>query len=339
MGRDLAIDLGTANTLVYRAGRGVVFDEPTVAALDAATGRVVATGARAWERIGGASGNVTAVRPLRHGVIRDFETTRQMVRSVLRRVGLSRFPRARVLACVPTRCSEVERRALEEVIGLAGVRGVTLVDEPLAAAIGAGLPVADPVGNLVVDIGGGTTQVAVISLGGIILARSIDVGGFDLDEALREHVLKRAGVRIGELAAEMLKIEYGSALPVLEGRSVSVTGRELSTGAPREVVLTEDEIRAAISPGVARIAGVVRRALAEAPPELTHDVLETGMFLAGGGSLLRGLDLRLAEECEVPVHVTDRARETVVLGAGRMLEHLEDYRASFQLTRRRSLRA
>lgn len=337
MGRDLALDLGTANTLVYRAGKGIVFDEPTVVALDLATGQVVETGDRAWEMIGGASGNVEASRPLRHGVITDFETTQQMIQIVLKKVGVPRFPKPRVLACVPIDASEVERRAVEEAIGFGGGGDVTLVDEPLVAAIGAGLPIAEPVGSLVVDIGGGTTQAAILSLGGIIIGRSVPVGGFDLDAAIRAHVLDRYGVQIGEAVAERLKIDLGSAVPSLDRRSGIVTGREILSGAPRELTLDDDEIRTAMSDGVARIAACVRRVLSEAPPELTHDVLDTGMFLTGGGSLLRGLDLRLAEECEVPVHLAERPRETVVLGAGSMVEHLEDYRASFQFTRRRRL--
>lgn len=338
MGRDLALDLGTANTLVYRAGSGIVFDEPTVVALDMATGRLVGTGDHAWEMIGGPSGNVVASRPLRHGVITDFDTTQQMIQAVLKKVGIPRFPKPRVLACVPIEASEVERRAVEEAVDFAGGGDVTLVDEPLVAAIGAGLPIAEPVGSLVVDIGGGTTQAAILSLGGIINGRSVPVGGFDLDEAIRSHVLDRYGVQIGEAAAERLKIELGSAVPSLERHVAAVTGREILSGAPRDLTLDDDEIRTAMSGGVAQIAACVRRVLAEAPPELTHDVLESGMFLTGGGSMLRGLDLRLAEECEVPVHLSERPRETVILGAGSMVEHLEDYRASFQFTRRRSVR-
>lgn len=335
MGRDLAIDLGTANTLVYRQGRGVVFDEPTVVAIDTMTGRVEALGQEAWRMIGGPSGGVVAVRPLRHGVMTEFEVTQRMVEEVLRRVGVPRFPRPRVLACIPSEATEIERRAVEEAVRFAGAKGVVLVEEPLAAAIGAGLPIHEPQGNLIVDIGGGTTELAVVSMGGVVAGRSVRVGGFDLDAAIREHVRSRYGVMIGEKTAEELKIALGSAFPGGARRVAIVTGRELDSGAPCEVRLTEDEIRQAMAEPIGRIVEAARRTLAEAPPELTHDVLETGMFLTGGGGLLRGLDLLLSQECEVPVHRTDHPLRDVILGAGAMLEHLDEYRSSFQLTRRR----
>ena len=335
MGRDLAIDLGTANTLVYRQGDGIVFNEPSVVAIDAGSGRVVSTGEEAWQMIGGRSGNVTAMRPLRHGVITEFDVTRQMVHHVLRRVGISRFPKPRVLVCVPSMSSEVERKAVEEAVESAGGRSVVLVEEPLAAAVGAGLPVHEPMGNLIVDIGGGMSEMAVVSMGGIVSGRAVRVGGFDLDGAIREHVRSSHGVAIGEKAAEGIKLAIGSAFPTPQGRDAVVNGRELSSGNTVEITVDEDPIRQAMAEPVRRIVETARLCLAEAPPELTHDVLETGMFLTGGGALLRGLDLLLAQDCEVPVHVTDRPLETVVLGAGTMLEHLEEYRSSFQLVRRR----
>jgi rod shape-determining protein MreB len=335
VGRDLAIDLGTANTLVYRQGEDIVFNEPTVVAINASTGRVEAMGDEAWQMIGGRSGNVVAVRPLRHGVMTEFDITQRMIEVVLRRVGVPRFPKPRVLACIASESSEVERRAVEEAVRFAGGRGVVLVEEPLAAAIGAGLPIQEPVGNLIVDIGGGTTEMAVVSMGGVVSGVSIRVGGFDLDAAIQGHIRSAYGVAIGEKAAEQIKIAIGSAFPAPRGRMAVVTGRELVSGAPKEIRVSEDEIRAAMSEPVQRIVAAARRTLAEAPPELTHDVLETGMFLTGGGGLLRGLDLLLSQECEVPVHLTDRPLETVVLGAGAMLEHLDDFRSSFQLTRRR----
>ncbi len=335
MGRDLAIDLGTANTLVYRQGRGVVYDEPTVVAIDTATGRVEALGDSAWRAIGGPAGSVIAVRPLRHGVMTEFDITQRMLEAVLRRVGVARFPRPRVLACVPSEATEIERRAVEEAVRAAGGRSVVLVEEPLAAAIGAGLPIHEPQGNLVIDVGGGTTELAVLSMGGVVAGRSVRVGGFDLDAAIRGYIRERYGVLIGEKVAEELKIAIGSAFPGGAPRAAIVTGRELGSGAPREVRVTEDEIRHAIAGPVGRIVEAARRTLAEAPPELTHDVLETGMYLTGGGGLLRGLDLLLAQECEVPVHRTEHPLRDVILGAGAMLEHLDEYRASFQLTRRR----
>jgi rod shape-determining protein MreB len=335
MGRDLAIDLGTANTLVYRQDEGIVFNEPTVVAMDQATGRVAAMGDEAWQMIGGRSGNVIAVRPLRHGVMTEFDITQRMLEVVLRRVGVSRFARPRVLVAIASESSEVERRAVEEAVRFAGGKGAVLVEEPLAAAIGAGLPIHEPLGNLIVDVGGGTTETAVVSMGGVVAGVSIRVGGFDLDAAIADRIRSTHDVAIGEKAAEEIKIAIGSAFPLRRGAAAAVTGRELASGAPREVTVSEDEVRQAMSEPVRRIVEAARRTLAEAPPELTHDVLETGMFLTGGGGLLRGLDLLLSQECEVPVHVTDRPLETVVLGAGAMLEHLDDYRSSFRLVRRR----
>lgn len=335
MARDLAIDLGTANTLVYRQGEGIVFEEPTVVAMNATTGGVEAMGEAAWRMVGGRSGNVVAVRPLRHGVMTEFDITQRMIEFVLQRVGVSRFPKPRVLTCIASESSEVERRAVDEAVRFAGGKGVVLVEQPLAAAIGAGLPIHEPVGNLIVDIGGGTTELAIVSMGGVVSGQSIRVGGFDLDAAIQEHVRGSYGVAVGEKAAEEIKIAIGSAFPVPRGAVAVVTGRELSSGAPIDIRLSEDEIRQAISAPVGKIVEAARRALAEGPPELTHDVLQTGMFLTGGGGLLRGLDLLLSQECEVPVHLTERPLETVVIGAGAMLEHLDDYRSSFQLVRRR----
>jgi rod shape-determining protein MreB len=258
-----------------------------------------------------------------------------MIEVVLRRVGVSRFPKPRVIACVASQSSEVERRAVLEAIKDAGGRDVVLVEEPLAAAIGSRLPVHEPVGNLVVDIGGGTTEMAVVSMGGVVSGGSTKVGGFDLDTAIQNHLRREYDVAIGEKSAEEIKIAIGSAFPAPKGRAAIVTGRALATGAPTEVRVTEDEVRQAMSPTVQQIVEQARRTIAEAPPELTHDVLEAGMFLTGGGGLLHGLDLLLSQDCEVPVHLTDRPLETVVLGLGAMLEHLDDYRSSFQLVRKR----
>jgi rod shape-determining protein MreB len=335
MGRDLAIDLGTANTLVYRQGDGIVFDQPTIVALHTGTGQLVAIGDDAGRMIGGDSGHVVGVRPLREGTITEFDLTQRFVETVLRQVGVARFSRPRVVVCVPSESSEVEKRAIEEAVGFSGGKHVTLVEEPLAAAIGAGLPVHEPVGNLIADIGGARSEMAVVSMGGVVSGNAMRVGGFDLDVAIQDHLRARYGVAIGEMAAEELKIAIGSAFPAGTGRAAIVLGRELATGNTVEVKVDEDEVRQAMAEPIGRIVATARRTLAEAPPELTHDVLETGMFLTGGGSLLRGLDLRLAQECEVPVHITERPLETVVLGAGTMLEHLEEYRSAFQLVRRR----
>jgi rod shape-determining protein MreB and related proteins len=336
VGRDLAIDLGSANTLVYRQGDGIVFAEPTVVAMNGGSGDVVAMGEEAWQLLGGDAGNVLAVRPLREGTMTEFDVTQRMLAVVLRRVGVTRFPKPRVLVCIPPSASAVERRAIERAIRYAGGRQIVPVEEPLAAAVGADLPVHEPLGNLIVDIGGGRSEMAVVSMGGVVSGRSANVGGFDLDAAVQDHMRGTYGVAIGEKSAEELKVAIGSAFPSQSARAAKVIGRELATGSMVEVRVDEDEIRQAMAPVVKTIVEEARMTLAEAPPELTHDVLETGMFLTGGGSLLRGLDMLLAQECEVPVHMVERPLETVVRGAGRMLEHLDDYRSTFQLLRRGS---
>jgi rod shape-determining protein MreB and related proteins len=335
VGREIAIDLGTANTLVYRQSEGIVFNEPTVVAMNGSTGKVASVGEAAWQMLGGTRGNMTVVRPLRRGVMTEFDITQQMIAVVLRRVGVPRFPRPRAVVSVSSESSAVELRAVEEAVRLAGVRNPVLVEEGLAAAIGAGLPIHEPVGNLIIDIGGGTTEMAVVSMGGVVTSRSLRVGGFDMDAAIQEHFRTNYSVAVGEKAAEELKVAVGAAFPSPDHRVAVVTGREIASGAPVEVRVTEDEVRQAMADPVQAIADSARQTLAEAPPELTHDVLETGMFLTGGGGLMRGMDLLLAQECEVPVHLTERPLETVVQGAGAMLDHLEEYRSSFQLVRRR----
>jgi rod shape-determining protein MreB len=333
MGRDLAIDLGTANTVVYREGDGIVFAQPTVVALRVSTGDVIAIGDDVARVRGGDSGNVIAMRPLRSGAITEFEVTQRFLAGVLRKTAPGRYPKPRVLICIPSSSSPVERRALEEAIDDSGGKQVTLVEEPLAAAIGAGLPIHEPVGHLIVDIGGARSEMAVVSMGGVVSGGGVRVGGFDLDAGIQEHLRSTYGVAIGETSAEELKLALGSAFPSASGRAALVVGRELATGNTVEVKLDEDELRHAMAEPIGRMIDAARRTLAQAPPELTHDILETGMFLTGGGSLLKGLDLLLAQECEVPVHIAERPLETVALGAGRMLEHLEEYRSAFQLVR------
>jgi rod shape-determining protein MreB and related proteins len=333
VGRDLAIDLGTANTVVYREGDGIVFAQPTVVALRVSTGDVIAIGDDVARVRGGDSGNVIAMRPLRSGAITEFEVTQRFLAGVLRKTAPGRYPKPRVLICIPSASSPVERRALEEAIDDSGGKQVTLVEETLAAAIGAGLPIHEPVGHLIVDIGGARSEMAVVSMGGVVSGGGVRVGGFDLDAGIQEHLRSTYGVAIGETSAEELKLALGSAFPSASGRAALVVGRELATGNTVEVKLDADELRHAMAEPIGRMIDAARRTLAQAPPELTHDVLETGMFLTGGGSLLKGLDLLLAQECEVPVHIAERPLETVALGAGRMLEHLEEYRSAFQLVR------
>jgi rod shape-determining protein MreB len=329
---DLAIDLGTANTLVYQHGAGIVFDEPSVVAMDGRTGEVLAIGEHAWEMIGRTPSRIVAVRPLRRGAITDYEVTRQLIRHILRRVGVTRFARPRTLICVPSAVTEVERRAVRDAASSAGARSVSLIEEPMAAAIGAGLPVHEPLGNLIVDVGGGTSEVAMLSLGGIISQRSIRVGGFDMDEAVQQHLRRDYGLAIGERASEKLKIAIGSAYPTVEGVGAEIQGREITTGMPKAVQIAPEELREVLAESVNSIVVATRECLSESDPELGHDVLERGMFLTGGGGLLRGLDIRLSQECEVPVHLTDQPLQTVVLGAGRCLELLSESASLFAET-------
>jgi rod shape-determining protein MreB len=333
MGRELAVDLGTASTLVYRLGDGIVLDEPTVVALHSRTNDVLAIGDEAWRMIGSGTGEIAGMRPLRDGTITEFEVTQRFLEVVIRRCITGRYPKPRVLITIASGSSPVERRALEEAVAMSGGKQVTLVEEPLAAAIGAGLPIQEPIGSLIVDIGGARSEMAVVSMGGIVSGQTVMLGGFDLDVAIQEHVRREYGVAIGELAADEVKRAVGSAFPLGSGKAALVVGRELTSGNTVEVKLDEVEVRQAMAQPIQRIVDAARRTLAEAPPELTHDVLETGMFLMGGGAMLTGLDLLLAQECEVPVHLAENPRETVVRGAGHMLEHLERYRSSFQLER------
>jgi rod shape-determining protein MreB and related proteins len=323
-GGELAIDLGTANTLVFRMGEGIVLNQPTVVAVNARNGEVLALGDEAWEMVGQASSRTVAVRPLRRGAITEYETTRQMIRLILKQVGVTRWSKPRALVCIPSAVSEVERRAVEEATRSAGARSVTLIEEPMAAAIGAGLPTHEPIGSFVVDVGGGTTEVAMVSMGGLIARRAVRVGGFDMDAAIQQHVRKEYGLAIGDRAAEQVKITAGAAYPLTDAPAAEIRGREILTGMPKSARLSQEEIREAIADPVAAVVATARECLADSPPELGHDVLERGMFLCGGGGLLRGLDMRISQECEVPVHLTDHPLETVVLGAGRCLELLPE---------------
>jgi rod shape-determining protein MreB len=324
MARDLAIDLGTANTLVYARGRGVGLNQPTVIAVDERSGAILAIGDEAYAMIGRTPGNVVAVRPMRGGAISDYDTTARMIRMLLDRVGTGRFGKPRVLVCVPSAITEVERRALQEATLQAGARAIYLVEEPMAAAIGAGLPVHEPAGHLVVDVGGGTTEVACISLGGIVAAKAIRVAGFDMDGAIIQHVRREYAVVIGERTAEKVKLAIGSAYPQPEDGKAEVKGRDLATGLPKTVLVTAAELREALEDPVSQIVQAAVSTLAEIPPELANDVLDKGIFLTGGASLLRGLDVRIAHEARVAVHRAEAPLECVVLGAGRVLEDFDE---------------
>ncbi|MDQ6910229.1 MAG: rod shape-determining protein [Actinomycetota bacterium] len=329
MARDLAIDLGTANTLVYAKSRGIVLNEPTVIALNVQTQDVLAMGHQAWHMIGRTPGYIQAVRPLRKGAITDFEITQRMIRLLLQRAGLSRFQRPRVLLCVPSAITEVERRAVKEAARQAGAADAQLVAQPMAAAIGAGLPIHEPLGNMVVDVGGGTTETAMISLGGIVALQALRVGSFDIDAALTSYVRREYGMAIGERTAEEIKLAIGSAHPTADEMKAEVRGRDLMSGLPKTAILSPEEVREAIDEQVRAIVDSVVNCLGQAPPELAQDLILQGIHLVGGGGMLRGLDRRLSEETDLPVHLVEAPLECVVLGAGKCLEAFESLKVLF----------
>ncbi|GGP73238.1 rod shape-determining protein [Streptomyces melanogenes] len=325
---DIGIDLGTANTLLYARGQGIVLNEPSVVAMKEGGRSALAVGTEAKETIGRTPGSITAIRPLRDGVISDYEAAEEMIRHFVKKAVPGRRPRTRMVVCVPSGVTPVERRAIVHASQRAGARAVHLIEEPMAAAIGAGLPVAEPRGSMVVDIGGGTTEVAVISLGGIVTSQSLRVGGDRLDAAITDFVRKEHGLLIGERTAEDVKVAIGSAWPVpedsdLESRTFPVRGREKVGGLPRTLALSAREVRAALDEPVAQIVAAVRATLEECPPELSGDVMEHGIVLTGGGALLPGLDLRLASATGIPVFVAEAALECVAVGAGRCVEDFD----------------
>jgi rod shape-determining protein MreB len=324
IGRDIGVDLGTANTLVYVRGRGIVLNEPSVVAINTNTGGVLAVGAEAKKMIGRTPAHVVAVRPLKDGVIADFETTERMLRYFIQKVHRRRlFAKPRVVVCVPSGVTGVERRAVIEAAGQAGARQVHIIEEPMAAAIGAGLPVAEATGNMVVDIGGGTTEVAVISLGGIVTAQSIRTAGDELDNAIIQHVKKEYSLMLGERTAEEIKMAIGSACATPDEPHAEIRGRDLVTGLPKTIVVSADEIRKAIEEPVNAVVDAVRSTLDKCPPELSGDIMDRGIVLTGGGALLRGLDERLRQETGMPVIIADNPLDTVAFGAGKCVEEFE----------------
>jgi rod shape-determining protein MreB and related proteins len=322
-GRDIAIDLGTANTLVYLRGEGIQVSEPSVVAVDTHTEEVHAVGEEAQRMIGRTPASISAVRPLRHGVITDFETTEAMLRHFIGRVHKSRFAHPRLVMCAPSGITDVERRALEEACLSAGARSVTLIEEPMAAAIGAGLPIAEPIANVVVDIGGGTSEVAVISLGGIVVSRSLRLGGYDLDEAVAGYIRRHHRLAVGETTSEAVKLEVGGVQPDTSEMTYQVRGRDPASGLPREAQVTSAEMREALEPLVAEIVDSVKDALENTPPELAADLTRRGILLAGGGALLRGFAERMEVETHVPVAIAKDPLTCVVLGAGNALEEID----------------
>ncbi len=324
---DLAIDLGTANTCVYVKGKGIVLREPSVVAVktDArGVNQVLAVGLDAKKMLGKTPGNIQAIRPMKDGVIADFEVTEAMLRYFISKVHNSRrLVRPRIMICVPTGITQVEKRAVKESAESAGARKVYLIEEPMAAAIGANLPIQEPTSNMVIDIGGGTTEVAVISLSGVVYARSVRVGGDKMDESILTHVKRKYNMLIGESTAEEIKMKIASAFPLEQEQQIEVKGRDLVSGIPQNILITSEEIRKAIDEQVEAIVQTVRVALEQTPPELAADIVDRGIVLTGGGALLRGLDQRLREETLLPITVVDDPLSTVVLGTGLALDNLD----------------
>ena len=326
LGRDMAVDLGTANTLVYVRGRGIVLNEPSVVAIDVNdNNRPLAVGAEAKEMIGRTPSNIRAIRPLKDGVIADFEICEKMLRYFIHRVHQRRFAKPRMVICVPSGITGVEQRAVMEAAEFAGARKAYIIEEPMAAAIGAGLPIHEPTGNMVVDIGGGTTEVAVISLGGIVTSESIRVGGDELDQSIVNYVKKEFQLALGDRTAEEIKIQLGSAYPLEEELEAQIRGRDLVTGLPKTVTISTEQIRAALEEPVMAIIDAVKVTLDRTPPELASDLSEQGVVLTGGGALLSGLSQRLQEETNMPIIVAEDPLNCVALGSGMCLEELETF--------------
>ncbi len=321
LGRDMAIDLGTANTLVYVRGRGIVLNEPSVVAVNVNDGRPLAVGAEAKRMMGRTSGHIEVVRPLKDGVIANFEICEKMLRYFIQKVHQRRFSKPRTVICVPSGVTGVEQRAVQEAAEYAGARKPAyIIEEPMAAAIGAGLPVHEPTGNMVVDIGGGTTEVAVISLGGIVTSQSVRIGGDELDGAIIAYIKKEYSLALGERTAEEVKIALGSAYPLREELHAEIRGRDLITGLPKTIVTSTEEIRQAVDEPLAAIVDAVKVTLDKTPPELAADIMEQGIVLTGGGALLHGLDVRLSAETGMPIVLAKNPLHAVAIGSGQCLE-------------------
>ena len=324
LGRDMAVDLGTANTLVYVRGRGIVLNEPSVVAINTKNGAILAVGAEAKRMIGRTPGHIMAIRPLKDGVIADFDVTEKMLRYFIQAVHKRRFmAKPRVVVCVPSGITGVEQRAVEEATIQAGARAAYIIEEPMAAAIGSGLPVHEPAGNMVVDIGGGTTEVAVISLGGIVTSQSIRIGGDELDEAIISYIKKEYSLMLGERTAEEIKMAIGSAFPLPDEPHAEIRGRDLVSGLPKTIIVSAEEIRRSIEEPVNAIIDAVKNTLDKTPPELAADIMDKGIVLAGGGAMLKGLDERLKHETGMPIHITDEPLQSVAVGSGKCLEEFE----------------
>ncbi len=321
---DLAVDLGTANTLVFARGKGIIVREPSIVAVNNVTNRVEAVGTEAKEMLGRTPGNIVAIRPMKDGVIADFEVTEKMLDHFIKKAhGRSLFVRPRIVISTPSGITQVEKRAVQDSALRAGASEVFIIEQAMAAAIGAGLPITEPTGNMIVDIGGGTTDVAVISLAGIVYSRSVRIGGNEMDEAIIQYVKRKYNLLIGERTAEQVKIEIGSAHPLDEPLTMEVKGRDLVEGVPKTLTVTDEEVREALAEVVAAIVESVRVALERTPPELSADIMDKGIIITGGGSLLRNLDRRLREETGLPISSAEDPLASVVLGTGAMLTDMD----------------
>lgn len=323
--RDIGIDLGTANTLVYIKGKGIVLREPSVVAINKNTGKVLAVGNEAKNMIGRTPGNIVAIRPMKDGVIADFDVTEKMLRHFIEKVGgKNSFKSPRIIVCFPSGVTEVEKRAIEEATKSAGAREVGLLEEPMAAAIGAGLPVGEPTGSMVVDIGGGTTEVAIISLGGVVTSMSLRVAGDELDQAIIAYIKKQYNLMIGERTSENIKIQLGSAYDVEEkAENMQIRGRDLISGLPKVVEIGEDEVREALREPVYSIIEAIKTTLEKTPPELAADIMDKGIMLTGGGALLKGLDALIAHETNMPVNIAEIPLDCVAVGTGKALDNVD----------------
>ena len=332
LGRDLAIDLGTANTLIYARGQGVVLNEPSVVAIDITDGRPVAVGIEAKRMMGRTPGRIKTIRPLKDGVIADFEVCEKMLRFFIQKVHASRWSKPRMIICVPSGITGVEQRAVQDAAEYAGARKpVHIIEEPMAAAIGADMPVHEPSGNMIVDIGGGTTEVAVISLGGIVTAQSVRVAGDELDDAIMQWVKKEFSLAIGDRTAEEIKIHMGSAWPLDEELTADIRGRDLISGLPRTIPMTTEQVREALAEPVSAIIDAVKTTLDRTPPELAADIMEQGIMITGGGALLAGLGRRLSHETGMPINIAHNPLFSVVIGSGRALENIDAMRGLMSL--------
>ena len=319
--KDMGIDLGTANTLVFVKGKGIALSEPSVVAINSNTRKPLAVGQEAKLMIGRTPGNIVAIRPLKDGVIADFEVAQTMLKKLIEKVtSKSAFTSPRIIVCYPSGVTEVERRAIEEAAKFAGARDVVLMEEPMAAAIGAGLPVGEPTGSMIVDIGGGTTEVAIISLGGIVTSKSLRIAGDEFDQSIIAYVKKEHSLMIGERTAEQIKMEIGSAYKVEDEKTMEIKGRDLITGLPKTVTISEEQVREALREPVSSIVEAIKTTLEKTPPELAADIMDKGIMLAGGGALLQGLDILIEKETNMPVHIAETPLDCVVLGAGKALE-------------------